>query len=50
VYAGGAEIMIPRWQHWARAARKRLDQLIAADAQKLGTRPHTKTSESILLE
>jgi putative transposase len=50
VYAGGAEIVIPRWQHWARAARKRLDQLIAADAQKLGTRPHTKTTESILLE
>jgi transposase InsO family protein len=33
VYAGGAEIVIPAWQHWARAAKKKLDQMIADDAR-----------------
>jgi transposase InsO family protein len=35
VYAGGAAVIIPRWQHWARAAKKRLDDMLAADAQNL---------------
>ncbi len=34
VYADGAEIIIPRWQHWARAAKARLDEMMAADARK----------------
>ena len=33
VYAGGAEVIIPAWQHWARAAKKKLDQMMTADAQ-----------------
>jgi hypothetical protein len=33
--AGAAKIIIPRWQDWARAAKKRLDDILAADPQKL---------------
>ena len=31
----GARIVIPRWQHWAKAAKKRLDEALAADAMKI---------------
>ena len=33
VYAGAAEVIIPVWQHWAKAAKKKLDNMMAADAQ-----------------
>lgn len=33
VYADGAEIIIPSWQHWAKAAKQKLDQMMAADAE-----------------
>ncbi len=33
IYASGAEIIIPRWQHWATAAKARLDAMMAADAR-----------------
>ncbi len=33
VYTGGAEIIIPRWHHWATAAKARLDEMMAADAR-----------------
>ena len=33
VYAGGAEVIIPAWHHWTRAAKKKLDQMMTADAQ-----------------
>jgi transposase InsO family protein len=29
VYAGGRTVQIPRWQKWARAARSRLEELMA---------------------
>lgn len=32
VYAEAAEIVIPKWQHWAKAAKQRLDEMMAADA------------------
>lgn len=32
VYAGGAQVIIPAWQHWAKAAKKKLDQMMTADA------------------
>lgn len=33
IYASGAEFIIPRWQHWATAAKARLDAMMAADAR-----------------
>lgn len=33
VYTAGAEVIVPRWQHWAREAKKRLDEMMAADAR-----------------
>ena len=33
VYANGAEIIIPSWQHWAKAAKQKLDQMMAPDAE-----------------
>ena len=33
VYAKGIEIVIPKWQHWARAAKRKLDQMMAEDAE-----------------
>jgi transposase InsO family protein len=35
VYAGSGEIIIPRWQHWARAAKQRLDDMLVADVSSL---------------
>ena len=32
VYTGGRVIRIPRWQGWARGAKKKLDQMLAAQA------------------
>ena len=32
-----AEIIILQWQHWAKAAKKRLDQMMTADAGKRAT-------------
>ncbi len=34
VYANGAQIVISSWQHWAKAAKKKLDQMMTAEAQK----------------
>ena len=34
VYVAGANIVIPRWQHWAKAAKKQLDEALALDAMK----------------
>jgi transposase InsO family protein len=34
VYAGGAEVVIPKWQGWAKAAKQRLDDMMAEDARK----------------
>ncbi len=33
VYANGAEVITPAWQHWARAAKKKLDQMMTADTR-----------------
>lgn len=33
VYCRGVAVQIPAWQTWARAARERLDQLLAQDAE-----------------
>jgi putative transposase len=30
VYVGGVKVTIPKWQNWAKAARARLDQMMAA--------------------
>ena len=32
VYTGGRSIEIPRWQGWARGAKEKLDQMLAAEA------------------
>lgn len=32
VYTGGMAIRIPKWQSWAKGAKERLDQMLAADA------------------
>ena len=32
VYTGSRSIKIPRWQAWARGAKKKLDQMLAAEA------------------
>ncbi|MBF0141671.1 MAG: hypothetical protein HQL74_15520 [Magnetococcales bacterium] len=34
VYAGGVSITIPKWQHWAKAAKKKLQEMMEADADK----------------
>ncbi len=34
VYAGGVSITIPKWQHWAKAAKKKLQEMMDADADK----------------
>ena len=33
VYAKGVVVTLPKWQHWARAARKKLDKLMAEDSK-----------------
>jgi hypothetical protein len=33
VYHGGAEIELPQWQGWARAARAKLEAAMAADVE-----------------
>jgi hypothetical protein len=33
LYHGGAEIELPQWQGWARAARAKLEAAMAADAE-----------------
>jgi hypothetical protein len=35
VCAGGAEIIIPRWPHWAGATKKRLDDMLGSETQIL---------------
>ncbi|MBF0401524.1 MAG: hypothetical protein HQL90_12255 [Magnetococcales bacterium] len=35
VYAGGISITIPEWQHWAKAAKKKLQETMEADADKV---------------
>ncbi len=30
VYVKGMKVQIPRWQNWAKAAKDRLDQMMAA--------------------
>ncbi|HAT49706.1 MAG: transposase [Nitrospirae bacterium] len=32
VYVKGAVVTIPKWQHWAKAAKKKLDQMMEEDA------------------
>ena len=32
VYAKGVQVTIPKWQHWAKAAKEKLDQMMAKDA------------------
>ncbi|MBF0383432.1 MAG: hypothetical protein HQL69_20625, partial [Magnetococcales bacterium] len=34
VYAKGQKTTIPKWQHWAKAAKQRLDKLMREDASK----------------
>jgi RNA-directed DNA polymerase len=36
VYSGGVAIGIPKWQGWAKGAKKKLDDLMAADAASQG--------------
>jgi len=36
VYCGGVTIGIPKWQGWARDAKRKLDGLMAADAESHG--------------
>lgn len=33
VYAEGREVIIPAWQHWAKAAKTKLEEMIADDAK-----------------
>ena len=32
VYAKGVQVVIPKWQHWAKAAKEKLDQMMEEDA------------------
>ena len=34
VYAGGISVTIPKWQHWAKAAKKKRQEMMEADADK----------------
>ena len=36
VYCGGVAVGIPKWQGWARDAKRKLDELMAADAESHG--------------
>ena len=35
VYVGAAAVTIPKWRHWTKAAKEKLDKMMGQDASKV---------------